>query len=299
VCDDVGIISQSDFGYTFQRNLPDTGLMDYKARFYDPYITQFSQPDTIIPDLYNPQNLNRYSYVNNSPVNYNDPAGHKACGFIDQNGDCDDSEEKFLKLINFVETKIFNKNGRLRNKRNDLGAMTATVEKAAEIYGNDWDHFLSVTNYVFIGVYENGPFSQVHAQQSGFKGYSFSASGFSNNFDDGQNQVRHFWGAFATAASNKDELPFGPYWTIPNSTVAKVGNFMHDLVEDWYGYDYTTVKDFSLSQEAIAIGKDVRSGRIASPSELPAIMQDQLSSGSWYYRVNNYLLRWLWKTPYK
>jgi hypothetical protein len=33
---DVGTISQTDFSYTFQRNLPDTGLMDYKARFYSP-----------------------------------------------------------------------------------------------------------------------------------------------------------------------------------------------------------------------------------------------------------------------
>ncbi len=32
---DVGSISQTDFGYTFQRNIADMGLMDYKARFRD------------------------------------------------------------------------------------------------------------------------------------------------------------------------------------------------------------------------------------------------------------------------
>ena len=31
-----GAISQTDFGYTGQRVLDQTGLMDYKARFYDP-----------------------------------------------------------------------------------------------------------------------------------------------------------------------------------------------------------------------------------------------------------------------
>jgi hypothetical protein len=36
------------------------------------------QPDTIIPDLSNPQYLNRYSYVVNNPILYNDPDGH--CG---------------------------------------------------------------------------------------------------------------------------------------------------------------------------------------------------------------------------
>lgn len=36
----------------------------------------FVQPDTLIPDIYNPQSLNRYSYVNNNPIRYNDPTGH-------------------------------------------------------------------------------------------------------------------------------------------------------------------------------------------------------------------------------
>ena len=34
------------------------------------------QPDTVIPDLSNPQSWNRYSYVANRPVNFSDPTGH-------------------------------------------------------------------------------------------------------------------------------------------------------------------------------------------------------------------------------
>jgi hypothetical protein len=46
------------------------------------------QPDTVIPDLSNPQSWNRYSYVTNRPVNFNDPTGHvQACEFGDE-GDC-------------------------------------------------------------------------------------------------------------------------------------------------------------------------------------------------------------------
>jgi RHS repeat-associated protein len=70
----------TDYGYTGQRNLDDDiGLMDYKARFYSPLLGRFISPDTVIPNL--TQGLNRYSYVYNSPINYNDPSGHNPqCG---------------------------------------------------------------------------------------------------------------------------------------------------------------------------------------------------------------------------
>jgi len=52
------------------------GLMDYKARFYSPYLNHFTQPDSIVPDPSNPQSWNRYSYALNNPIRYNDPTGH-------------------------------------------------------------------------------------------------------------------------------------------------------------------------------------------------------------------------------
>ncbi|MGB8213178.1 MAG: RHS repeat-associated core domain-containing protein, partial [Anaerolineales bacterium] len=72
----------TDFAYTGQRDLDlqgnsfSLGLMDYNARFYDDYITHFNQPDTIIPDQYNPQTLNKYAYAQDNPINFNDPSGH-------------------------------------------------------------------------------------------------------------------------------------------------------------------------------------------------------------------------------
>ncbi len=77
---DVGAITQTDFGYTGQRaldaqnNAYSLGLMDYKARFYDPYLNRFTQADTITPG--GPQGLNRYSYTSNNPTNRIDPTGH-------------------------------------------------------------------------------------------------------------------------------------------------------------------------------------------------------------------------------
>jgi len=51
----------------------------------DPVIGRFTSPDTIVPDPYNSQDYDRYSYVRNNPLRYTDPSGH------DPDGDCIDS----------------------------------------------------------------------------------------------------------------------------------------------------------------------------------------------------------------
>ncbi len=51
----------------------------YGARWYDTYLNRWTSPDTIIPDPQNPLDYDRYSYVRNNPVRYNDPSGHKPC----------------------------------------------------------------------------------------------------------------------------------------------------------------------------------------------------------------------------
>lgn len=58
---DVGTISQTDYGYTFQRNVSGIGLMDYKARYYSGLLGRFVQPDSIIPGARNPQAFNTYA----------------------------------------------------------------------------------------------------------------------------------------------------------------------------------------------------------------------------------------------
>src|SRR3989338_10677948 len=65
----------SRFGYTGQENDLESGFMDYGARQYDARFSRFIQPDPVISDIYNPQNLNRYAYVLNNPYKYVDPDG--------------------------------------------------------------------------------------------------------------------------------------------------------------------------------------------------------------------------------
>jgi RHS repeat-associated protein len=91
-------ITQTSLNFTGQR-LDGTGLLYYNARYYDANLGRFISADTIVPGAgsltvspndpvaagawsqrsggpTNPQQLNRYSYVLNNPVNRIDPSGH-------------------------------------------------------------------------------------------------------------------------------------------------------------------------------------------------------------------------------
>jgi|GEM_PF-1068994 len=53
------------------------GLMFYNARWYDVQLGRFAQADSIIPEaVQGTQAWDRYAYVNNNPIKYNDPTGH-------------------------------------------------------------------------------------------------------------------------------------------------------------------------------------------------------------------------------
>ena len=56
------------------------GVYHYGARFYSPKLGRFLSPDTIVPGAFNPQNLNRFSYVLNNPIKLVDPSGHRCIG---------------------------------------------------------------------------------------------------------------------------------------------------------------------------------------------------------------------------
>jgi len=57
--------------YTGQRLIDGLGgLYHYNARFYLPKVGRFVSADSVVPNFANPQSLNRYSYVLNSPLRY-------------------------------------------------------------------------------------------------------------------------------------------------------------------------------------------------------------------------------------
>jgi RHS repeat-associated protein len=62
--------------FTGQEWDAETGLYYYGARYYDPKLARFISADTVVPYVYHPQSLNRYSYVVNNPVILTDPSGN-------------------------------------------------------------------------------------------------------------------------------------------------------------------------------------------------------------------------------
>ena len=65
----------SGFGYNGEYYNANTGMIYLRARFYEPEMNKFSQKDILRGNILNTRSLNRYSYVQNDPVNYYDPSG--------------------------------------------------------------------------------------------------------------------------------------------------------------------------------------------------------------------------------
>jgi RHS repeat-associated protein len=53
----------------------ETGLKDFGARYYNPSLMRWTSADSVTTHIYDPQSLNKYTYVRNDPVNKVDPDG--------------------------------------------------------------------------------------------------------------------------------------------------------------------------------------------------------------------------------
>jgi len=77
----------TEYKFTDQELDPEVGLYNYGARLYDPVIGRFVSADTTVPDQFDPQSFNRYSYCLNNPLIYVDPNGHYPSSGWDNYGD--------------------------------------------------------------------------------------------------------------------------------------------------------------------------------------------------------------------
>ncbi|MEW6401948.1 MAG: RHS repeat-associated core domain-containing protein [Chloroflexota bacterium] len=271
---DVGTISQTDYGYTGQRNNSYIKLLDYRFRWYSPQLARFISPDSIVPNLYNPQALNRYSYVANRPLNFNDPTGHKM--------ECDDGPQTWAackqQLRNFAETTLKDLGG-----KDDLEAMARIVDRAADLYG-DYDNMIPVLSGIFIGIEESNSWTVVNAlgadpcaavgreiADCGSNKIQFWDTGFHDDYRDGHNQLFHFWAYFATAVNIEGK---GPASYIPGAVVSHIGNELHEKYLPIFIDDpQATWQDYALTRMAISLGTLANMGAIR-PNQLGNAIRD-------------------------
>ncbi|ASW76473.1 hypothetical protein CJF12_12550 [Chryseobacterium piperi] len=67
-----------DRGYTSHEHFAEVGIIHMNGRLYDPLLRRFLNADENIQDPTNTQNYNKYGYVLNNPLMYNDPSGEFA-----------------------------------------------------------------------------------------------------------------------------------------------------------------------------------------------------------------------------
>jgi RHS repeat-associated protein len=65
-------------GYTSHEHFAEVGIIHMNGRLYDPLLRRFLNADENIQAPFNTQNYNRYGYVMNNPLMYNDPNGEFA-----------------------------------------------------------------------------------------------------------------------------------------------------------------------------------------------------------------------------
>ncbi len=78
-----GLAAATDRGFTLHEHLEGLGLVHMNARVYDPQLARFTSADPIVQQPYDAQTFNRYSYVQNRPLDLVDPTGMTALGQLD------------------------------------------------------------------------------------------------------------------------------------------------------------------------------------------------------------------------
>lgn len=213
--------------YTSQELDSSTGLYFYNARYYDPVLGRFISADTIIPNPLNPQALNRYSYVTNNPLNYNDPYGYLRIRIS-------------AHYIIGGHISYDTSNGNFR------GGVGVGLGGGGSVGNNNWDIGASNEWYVDAG-YDNKQGGYATATYSqGVKGPSGSMNGWGASgtyyFKSGQYQIGGGAGYGGIVGVNVGYSSFGKgSWSLGGS-VLQVGATYDYGTKQW-NYSYTLDPD--------------------------------------------------------
>jgi len=78
VGDTSSVNSITNRGYTGHEMDDEIGVINMNARIYDPFLGRFLSADPVLPDAYDMQSYNRYSYALGNPLKYVDPTGNNS-----------------------------------------------------------------------------------------------------------------------------------------------------------------------------------------------------------------------------
>ncbi|MCB1194459.1 MAG: RHS repeat-associated core domain-containing protein [Leptospiraceae bacterium] len=106
------------YKYTGQEEDKETGLYYYKARYYDPKIGRFLQPDTVLQTS-SPFGTNQYMYVEGNPVMYNDPTGHCINPVLAKDFSLNSSPNWLIGESYFITSHNYTGPGRCENRQPD------------------------------------------------------------------------------------------------------------------------------------------------------------------------------------
>ncbi len=300
----MGTITQTDFGYTGQRNNAGIGWMDYNARYYSPSLNHWVQPDTIIPNPGNPQDYNRYSYVRNNPIKYTDPSGHAACVDSECALGFNESSNQYTFRAGFENVVKSIANDWEDSNVNDVETMAFIADRAVELFnGNMQQTYATLTKAFMGGDGVSGLLAARNAEDQE-PWAKFGDEGFHKDFAEGGNQVLHSW-QYINIYGNI--LP-GGYNPAGFDAAGQIGNVWHEWSESIYGrihnsgsrvfgYKPKTFpdgnwKDFVLSEAAMDIGSSIASGE-NSIYELGNLIRTGFGeSGGSNGRLQAYRLKW-------
>jgi RHS repeat-associated protein len=147
----------TDYKFTGQREEASLGIYYFNARWIDPSLGRFTSPDTIVPtSTQGTQAWDRYGFVNNNPVRYNDPTGHmmwEGDGGCTTETDCNPtSEADILASVIATGNRAKEKGGVDREHNPDLiYYRQLAIQMAIQIYNIQ----LNYTN-VNLGAYADG-----------------------------------------------------------------------------------------------------------------------------------------------
>ncbi len=163
-------------GFTGHEHIAAQCLINMNARLYDPTTARFMAPDPVTKTPFDPQSLNRFTYVDNRPLSLTDPTGLAGQGDLSDeawNKVVKPSQDKALDDVRAAQAALKELRGEL--KQLAAGEIKHLSEQARQIYGAVGDKFGSVNNNVIdraIGIFAK--IETVLADNGSHYNYKFS-----------------------------------------------------------------------------------------------------------------------------